>query len=378
MVWSNNVKKRWVLIGIVAIVVLGDGRANADFTFGIPTTVPNVNSSSCEACVAISTDGLELYFMSSRPYGGDLTYGKLWVARREATEDGWSEPVNLGPPVNSSAYGGDPSLSGDDLQLYFNDGPPPAMTGFTHRLGGYGGSDLWVSTRATKNDSWDEPENLGPIINTSTFEGNASLTPDGLQMFFSSNRPGGYGDVDIYVTTRATTEDPWSTPVNLGPIINTSYWDSDPEITADGLTLLFSSWRSGGYGGSDLWMTKRASTMDPWSEPINLGPIVNTTDEEGDPSLLADGSTLYFGRGPLFVLSPWDLWQASIEPIVDLNDDGVVDAADMVIMVDHWGTDDSLCDIGPMPWGDGVVDVQDLIVLAEHLFETTPGRHIKP
>jgi hypothetical protein len=357
----------WVLAFALPVQI-----ANADFTFGIPTTVPNVNSASCESCPAISTDGLELYFMSTRPYGGDIGYGKLWVATRETTEDNWSEPVDPGPPVNGSAYAGDPTLSAGDLELYFNDGPPPSMTGITHRPGGYGGSDLWVSTRATKNDPWDEPKNLGPIINTSTFEGNASLTPDGLQMFFSSNRPGGYGDVDIYVTTRATTEDPWSTPVNLGPLINTSYWDSDPEITADGLTLLFSSWRSGGYGGSDLWMTKRASTMDPWSEPINLGPIVNTTDEEGDPSLLADGSTLYFGRGPLFVLSPWDLWQASIEPIVDLNDDGVVDAADMVIIVDHWGTDDSLCDIGPMPWGDGIVDVQDLIVLAEHLFEEFP------
>jgi hypothetical protein len=68
-------------------------------------------------------------------------------------------------------------------------------------------------------------------------------------------------------------------------------------------------------------------------------------------------------------LGQWDIWQVSILPVVDLNDDGIVDAADMCIMVDYWGTDDSLCDIGPMPWGDGVVDVQDLIVLAEHLFE---------
>ncbi len=67
-----------------------------------------------------------------------------------------------------------------------------------------------------------------------------------------------------------------------------------------------------------------------------------------------------------------DIWQASIEPIVDLNEDGIVDATDMCIMVDNWGTDEPLCDIGPMPWGDGIVDVQDLIVLAEHLFEEIP------
>ena len=64
-----------------------------------------------------------------------------------------------------------------------------------------------------------------------------------------------------------------------------------------------------------------------------------------------------------------DIWQASVEPIVDLNGDGIVDAADMCIVVDHWGEDYSLCDIGPTPFGDGIVDVQDLIILAEHLFE---------
>jgi hypothetical protein len=67
-----------------------------------------------------------------------------------------------------------------------------------------------------------------------------------------------------------------------------------------------------------------------------------------------------------------DIYQAPIIPIVDFNGDRIVDAADMVIMVDNWGTDNSLCDIGPMPWGDGIVDVQDLVVLAEHLF-TYPG-----
>jgi len=67
-----------------------------------------------------------------------------------------------------------------------------------------------------------------------------------------------------------------------------------------------------------------------------------------------------------------DLWQVSISPVVDFNGDGIVDSADMCIMVDHWGTDEPLCDIGPTPFGDGIVDVQDLIVLAEHLF-TYPG-----
>jgi len=69
-----------------------------------------------------------------------------------------------------------------------------------------------------------------------------------------------------------------------------------------------------------------------------------------------------------------DLWEVEVIPIVDFNSDGIVDAADVCIMVDNWGTDNPLCDIGPTPFGDGVVDVKDLIILAEHLFEeTTPA-----
>ncbi|MHC4433878.1 MAG: hypothetical protein ACYTBS_18710, partial [Planctomycetota bacterium] len=93
------------------------------------------------------------------------------------------------------------------------------------------------------------------------------------------------------------------------------------------------------------------------------------TARESDASISADGSTLYFTSNRS---GGWDLWQAPIVPIVDFNGDGIVDSADMCIMVDYWGTDETLCDIGPMPWGDGIVDVHDLTILAEHLF-TYPG-----
>jgi hypothetical protein len=147
-------------------------------------------------------------------------------------------------------------------------------------------------------------------------------------------------------------------------------------LSADGLVLFFSGldlvppYRPDGFGGSDIWMTTRPTVQDDWETPVNLGPIVNSPSHEEGPRLSMDGSTLYFYAG-----ADWNsvyLWQAAIKPIVDLNSDGIVDAADMCIVVDNWGTDNSLCDIGPMPWGDGVVDVQDLIVLAEHLFEETP------
>ena len=81
---------------------------------------------------------------------------------------------------------------------------------------------------------------------------------------------------------------------------------------------------------------------------------------------------MYFCSGKYGGYGEYDLFQVSIDPVVDLNSDGIVDATDMCIIVDNWGTDDPLCDIGPMPWGDGIVDVQDLIVLAGHLFEEFP------
>jgi len=167
----------------------------------------------------------------------------------------------------------------------------------------------------------------------------------------------------------------FGTPTNLGPTVNRSAADAIPSISADGLELYFGSNRSGGYGSADIWVTTRETTDDPWGTPVNLGPTVNTAYGECGPSISADGLTLYFDdwQNPRpGGVGSYDLWQAPIIPIVDFNGDGIVDAADMSIMIDHWGTDESLCDIGPMPWGDGIVDVQDLIVLAEHLFEKFP------
>jgi len=106
---------------------------------------------------------------------------------------------------------------------------------------------------------------------------------------------------------------------------------------------------------------------------VNLGQPVNSVGDEGGAHLSTDGRTLYYTVGGCpFGGLKGDLYQVSIDPIVDLNGDGIVDALDMCIIVDHWGEDYSLGDIGPTPFGDGVVDVQDLIVLAEHLFESVP------
>ena len=342
---------------IVLAFLISTGKANADFTFGEPVNMGStVNSSAWDGGPSISADGLTLFFDSFRPGGAGGQ--DLWVTTRETTDDEWGEPVNLGRTVNSSAHEWQPSISTDGLSLYFGVG-----------------WNLWITTRETRDDAWGTPVNLGSTINSSSWELAPSISSDELSLFFSSNRSGGSGGQDIWVSTRETKNNPWGTPVNLGPIVNSSDDDVAPSISSDGLSLFFIDYpntRPGGYGGPDLWVTMRATTNDPWSTPMNLGSTVNSASRDDAPEISTDGFTLYFPSNRSGGAGDMDLWQVSIEPVVDLNADGIVDAADMCIIVDYWGTDEPLCDIGPTPLGDGIVDVQDLIVLAEHLFEEYP------
>jgi hypothetical protein len=162
-------------------------------------------------------------------------------------------------------------------------------------------------------------------------------------------------------------------PQNLGPIVNSPAHDRFPDISADGLALFFSSDRPGGYGDDsppndkqDIWVTMRATKNDDWGTPMNLGPMVNTSASDNGPSISADGQTLYFSSRRPGGHGGYDLWQAPIEPTVDFSGDGEVNHLDVGSLMLNWGTDNSLYDIGPMPWGDGIVDSKDLMVLAEH------------
>jgi len=309
------------------------------------------------------------------------------------------------------------SLSSDGLEIFIE----------SDRSGGQGGWDIWVLKRNSADEDWDPPENLGPLVNSSTDDGGACISADNLSIFFTSNRPSGNGDFDIYVatrltrnapwnqaenmgseinsssvdtypwisadslelyfhskrsggfgeydlwvTTRTTTSDPWGEPMNLGPMINSEYNECAPCLSPDGRVLFFSdstyvtTHRPGGYGGSDIWMTRRQTLSDPWQAPVNLGPKVNSSAHDFLTCISPDGSTLYFCT---ISGNIWNSWQAPITPIIDFNGDGIVNATDMCIMVEYWSTNQPLCDIGPMSLGDGIVDVQDLVVLSEYLFE---------
>ena len=135
---------------------------------------------------------------------------------------------------------------------------------------------------------------------------------------------------------------------------------------------MFCSSREGGQGNEDVWLVKRPTTCDAWGSPINLGPPANTEAWDTCPYISADGSTYFFVSDRDVGQGSYDLWQAPVVPVVDLNSDGIVDADDMCMIVENWGTDDLRCDIGPAPFGDGIVNVEDLVVLAERLFEEIP------
>jgi len=352
------------LLVVIGVLILPGIKAKADVTYGVPTNLgPTVNSASYEGPFWISAGELELYFCSARPGG----YGNLdiWFTSRVSENADWNPPVPLGPNINSSLNTGIAVVSPDGLELYL-DIPPNWSEG-------YGGVDIWVSKRKSKSDPWGPAENLGPTVNSPADEVCYSISSDGLTLYFADGfvvdpRPGGHGGRDIWITQRTTLSSSWGHPVNLGPTVNTSAYEYAPFITANDQTLLFTANGGPGSGiGDDIWITTRASLINPWHTPVRLDPPVNDSAwVDAIPRLSADSSALYFLSTRPGGYGGGDIWQVSIEPIIDFNTDGIVDLVDMVMLIDNWGTDDSLFDIGPMPWGDGVVDREDLKVFITH------------
>jgi outer membrane protein OmpA-like peptidoglycan-associated protein len=142
------------------------------------------------------------------------------------------------------------------------------------------------------NGKWQTASYLSDQINTDKYnEGAQSVSQDGKYLFFTGcNRPDGMGRCDIYIAQK--NDDDWGKPVDLSAPVNTPGWESQPSISADGRTLYFVSNRTGGYGGYDIW--KSTLTDKGWGKPENLGPNINTSYNEQSPFIHPDDSTLYF------------------------------------------------------------------------------------
>ena len=226
---------------------------------------PTVNTPSNEGAPALSADGHLMFFSSTRP--GGLGGNDLYVSRRHNKRDdfGWQLPQNLGSNVNSSANEASPEVFEDDttgvITLYFEsnrlDGPGPYTNDPSSN-----GNDIYASV--LQPDDAFGVATLVAELSTPSVERQPTVRRDGLEVFFASNRPGpgAVGGLDLWVSTRATTSEPWSTPVNLGPSVNYAGNDAGPALSFDGTTLYFQSDRPGGYGLFDLWMIARTKPRD--------------------------------------------------------------------------------------------------------------------
>jgi Tol biopolymer transport system component len=235
-------------------------RPTAAEPWGPPQNLgPTINTPYDEGAPDLSPDGHRMYFASNRP--GGFGGGDMYVSRRHNKRDdfGWQTPDNLGAGVNSAANEAGPAIFEDEstgvITLYFDSnrpgGPGPLADNAAHN-----GNDIYSST--LQFDETFGPAILVAELSTPFFDRKPAIRRDGLELLLASNRPGTFGNLDLWVSTRATTWDSWSAPVNLGPSVNGPGNDAAPVLTFDGATLYFQSDRPGGYGAYDLYVMTRS------------------------------------------------------------------------------------------------------------------------
>jgi hypothetical protein len=372
---SRKNRARGILVGglfVVSVFHLTGRNAKADYVFG-----PAVNSGP-----VINTETLEiepipeplLFWFARRTASEEWEW---WRAQRAAEDLPWEDPVNLGLWEESHwnlLTIAPSSTTADGLELYYS-------ADEARRPEGYGGTDIWTKKRPHIDDDWGPAVNLGPTVNTAYDEELPAISPDGLELYFSgwsrdNARPGGYGRADLWVTRRATRNEPWGEPVNLGPTVNSPAFDARPHLLGNGLLLFFESDRPGGSGDVDLYMMRRATISDPWTEPMNLGPRVNGPNSDESGFLSPDGSTLYFHCDRPGGYGTYDIWQVPVIPIVDFNGNSTVDIHDLQKLIEAWGLNEPSLDMGPTPFGDGVVDEADLEVLMRYWGQAVYDPHL--
>ncbi len=204
----------------------------------------------------LSGDGKTMAFTTKRRF-----YQAVFISNQTSNGD-WSTPKNITLDLQVDGNCSTLSLSFDGAELYlFKDDNHDG--------------NIYVSR--LKNGKWTPMVKLNKNINSESYETHASISSDGKYLYFTSNRKGGYGDLDIYISERTTADD-WGVPRNLGPSINTSLNENTPFLSTDGTMLYFSSEGHNNIGGYDIFITQLNSKGE-WTTPINLGYPINTTDD---------------------------------------------------------------------------------------------------
>lgn len=236
-----------------------------------------------EGAHSISPDGKHLYFTGcNRPEG--LGSCDIYVSRRIG--DRWGPPKNLGAPINTSGWEAQPALSADGQTLYF----------VSNRQGGYGGYDLW-SSRLQADGQWGTPVNLGPQINTAFDESAPYVHADDRTLYFASNGWPGFGDKDIFVSTKDSLGD-WQTPVNMGYPINDHSEQSAWSVSMNGAYAYYSSRTAGGQGGLDIYMIKLAPEQRPPHVAYLQGLVIDAENGQAIPGALIQITELEQAKPP--------------------------------------------------------------------------------
>jgi Tol biopolymer transport system component len=246
--------------------------------FGAPSLIPGVNSPYAQLSPRVSDDELTIYFSSDRSDQGnasDDTDDLLYVATRTSRTDSFTTPIVVTGAANGGCF--QPVPSSDQRQLFFT----------SDQLVGPGGADLFVVSRAVITSPFSAQTQLAGV-NTASDEEGPFLRADGQELLFTSDKGGNF---DIY---RA----PLGADGGFGDAVavtelNTTFSDVVPYLSHDGLTIFFSSNRTGGSGGDDIWTAQRTSLIGNFSAPVNVAEL-NTAANDDMGSVSVDGCRIYF------------------------------------------------------------------------------------
>jgi outer membrane protein OmpA-like peptidoglycan-associated protein/tetratricopeptide (TPR) repeat protein len=249
---------------------------NASYVFAPKNLGDSVNSSSSEYYPSVTVTDDALVFTRRT---GNAREDFLLSAINN--KDSFNKAAPLDGDINLEPRKGAITVSQDGDWLFF-----------AADIAGAGLGDFDIYKSIYTPAGWSEQENLGDSINTDFWESSPAISPDKRALYFSSNRPGGYGGRDLYVSYLKPNGH-WTEAVNMGPSINTAGDELAPFIHADNQTLYFTSDGLPGYGGSDLFVLKKISN-GKWGTPENMGYPINTIENEGSLAVAADGYTAYY------------------------------------------------------------------------------------
>ena len=230
---------------------------------------PNINSANGEYWPGLTLDGKYFYF-TRMAFKNNHPFEDFY--RSEIVDSNYLASVKLPEPVNSDNNEGTISITADGKNIFFSAKDRLNAQGMPIGIGGF---DIYFS--AYNMGQWSKPNNLGQPVNSPSWDAQPSISPDGLNLYFASDRPGGFGGADIWVST--FKDGRFQPPVNLGPEINTAGEEQSPFIHYDNQTLYFSSNGLPGIGSLDIFVAKKGED-GKFKNPENLGYPINTEKDE--------------------------------------------------------------------------------------------------